>query len=199
MNKIQEIIEKLNSLADKGEAFEFWNILNESEKEIKNLESAISGTLEKGVILEGNLLLGEGSLVKAGSRIEGNVYVGKNCTIGPNAYLRSGTIIADNCHIGISEIKNSIILSNSNVPHFSYVGDSVICRNCNLGAGTKVANLRHDNENVKVSFKGKKIDTGRRKLGALFLDNVKTGINSSINCGAILEKGARVLPNEYRV
>ena len=99
---------------------------------------------------------------------------------------------------GNSEIKNSIILSGSKVPHFSYVGDSVIGRNCNLGAGTKIANLRHDNNSVKVLVAGKKIDSGRRKLGALIFDNVKTGINSSINCGAVLTKSTLVLPSELK-
>ena len=81
------------------------------------------------------------------------------------------------------EIKNSIIMDGTNVNHLSYVGDSVIGANCNIAAGTNIANLRFDNKNVKMKIKGKKIDCGVRKLGAIFGDNVKTGINSSFNPG----------------
>jgi len=195
---IEEILKEAELLIEKAAPFEFWKIIEKAELEMGKIEDSKKGYVEDGVVVDGKLALGEGSVVKACTRIEGNVFIGKNCIIGPNAYLRKGTIIADDCFVGTSEVKNSIILSGSKIPHFSYVGDSLIGRNCNLGAGTKIANLRHDDKTVKVNLNGEKVDSKRRKLGALFFDNVKTGINSSINCGAILEKGARVLPNELR-
>lgn len=80
-----------------------------------------------------------------GSYIEGPVIIGEECKIGPNCYIRPYTSIGDKCHIGNAcEIKNSIIMNNSNIPHQNYVGDSIIGENCNLGAGTKIANLRFD-------------------------------------------------------
>jgi len=193
----EKIISEAEKLISANEPFEFWKLLEKSEQEIKTLKTKVLGAVEDGVIIKGEVFVGSGTVIKSGTRTEGNVYIGANCTIGPNAYLRNGTIIADNCHIGTSEIKNSIILSKSNVPHYSYVGDSVIGRNCNLGAGTKVANLRHDNGTVKVMLDGKRLDSGRRKLGALLFDDVKCGINSSLNCGTILLKGAKVMPNEF--
>jgi bifunctional UDP-N-acetylglucosamine pyrophosphorylase/glucosamine-1-phosphate N-acetyltransferase len=81
------------------------------------------------------------------------------------------------------EIKNSIIMENTNVSHLSYVGDSILGSNCNIAAGTNIANLRFDNKNVKTTIKNKKIDSGRRKLGAIVGDSVKTGINSSLSPG----------------
>ncbi len=195
---ILETIAAAEKLIEKNSPFEFWSLLEKSEAATKSLEPKTLGEIEPGVVVKGKLFVGKGSLVKSGTRIEGNVYVGQNCIIGPNAFLRDGTIIADNCHIGTSEIKNSIILSGSKVPHFSYVGDSIIGRNCNLGAGTKIANLRHDHATVKVTLGGKKVDSGRKKLGALLFDDVKTGVNSSINCGAVISKGAVLLPNEFR-
>ncbi|MAG18232.1 MAG: hypothetical protein CL944_02040 [Candidatus Diapherotrites archaeon] len=195
---IENLIKEAEMRLEKNVPFEFWELIELAEKEMQKLESKTEGYVENGVVVDGNLSLGKGSVVKAGSRIEGNVFVGNNCVIGPNAYLRKGTIIADNCFVGTSEVKNSIILNDSKIPHFSYVGDSVIGRNCNLGAGTKIANLRHDNKSVKVNLNGNKVDSGRRKLGALFFDNVKTGVNSTINCGTILEKDSKVLPNEFR-
>lgn len=77
-------------------------------------------------------------------------------------------------------------MDNSNVPHQNYVGDSIIGQHCNLGAGTKVANLRLDKKNITVILNGKKIDTKRRKLGVIIGDNVQTGINSMMNVGTIL-------------
>jgi bifunctional UDP-N-acetylglucosamine pyrophosphorylase/glucosamine-1-phosphate N-acetyltransferase len=80
-------------------------------------------------------------------------------------------------------VKRSVIMSSSNAPHLNYVADSVISEGCNLGAGTKIANLRFDDSNVRVTIKGKRIDSGRRKLGAFIGYNVKTGINVSIYPG----------------
>lgn len=197
MNRIQEILQEAEGLVSRGEPFEFWKLLERGEVATTALEHSILGEVEDNVAIKGKLFLGKGSIVKSGTRVEGNVYVGENCIIGPNAFLRQGAIIANNCHVGTCEIKNSIMLSGSKIPHFSYVGDSVIGRNCNLGAGTKIANLRHDHSNVKVTLGGTKIDSGRKKLGALLFDDVKAGVNASINCGAMVPKGAKILPNEF--
>jgi bifunctional UDP-N-acetylglucosamine pyrophosphorylase/glucosamine-1-phosphate N-acetyltransferase len=78
----------------------------------------------------------------------------------------------------------------SNVPHLNYVGDSVIGEHCNLGAGTTIANLRLDKNNIIVTLNGKKIDSKRRKLGAIMGDNVQTGINSTINVGTMIGNNA---------
>ncbi|AJF59975.1 MAG: hypothetical protein J4224_01185 [Candidatus Diapherotrites archaeon] len=197
MKQLQEFLVRLKKEIDAGKQFEFWNYLNESEKSMKSIGEKIAGTIEENVQIRGKIVLGKGSVLRSGSVLEGTVVVGENCRIGPNAYLRSGTIVADNCHVGISEVKNSIILSNSNVPHFNYVGDSILGENVNLGAGTKIANLRHDNANVKVLVNGRLVDSGRRKLGALIGSNTKTGINSSINCGAIVPNNSKIMPNEF--
>ena len=85
-------------------------------------------------------------------------------------------------------------MENTNINHLSYVVDSVIGSGCNLAAGTNIANLRFDNENVKVKIKGKKIDSGRRKLGAFFGDNVKTGINSSFSPGVKIGVNSSIGP-----
>lgn len=194
---MKEIIEEANRFMEKGAPFEYWTLLEKSQVKMSYVEDKVLGEVESGVIIKGKLFLGKNSIIKLGTRIEGNVYIGENCIIGPNAFLRDGTIIDSNCFIGTSEIKNSIILSNTKIPHFSYVGDSVIGRNCNLGAGTKIANLRHDKETVKVMMNGSKVDSKRKKLGALIFDDVKTGINSSINCGVIIHKGSMIKPNEF--
>lgn len=153
-----------------------------------------SGTIEEGVTIHGSAAIGEGTIVRAGSYIEGPCSIGKNCRIGPHAYIRGSTSIGDDCHIGhCTEIKNSIIMSGTKIPHFNYLGDSVIGSNCNFGAGTKGANLRHDHENVRVGGK----DTRKKKFGAVIGDNVQFGINCSINVGAIIGSNAQFAPNSF--
>ncbi|MGB2583645.1 MAG: glucose-1-phosphate thymidylyltransferase, partial [Dehalococcoidia bacterium] len=101
----------------------------------------------------------------------------------PSCYIRPSTAIGDNCHIGSAvEIKNSIIMRNSKIPHHNYIGDSIIGEGCNFGAGTKIANLRLD----KMDITAGDIDTKRRKLGAIVGDGVQTGINASINVGSLI-------------
>ncbi len=197
MKELFLLLEKLKKEIDSGKEFEFWKYLEESEKIMEKIQEKIEGTVEKNVSINGKLALGKNSVIKTGSYIEGNVFVGKNCKIGPNAYLRSGTVLLDNCHVGMSEVKNSIFLGNSSAPHFNYVGDSILGENVNLGAGTKIANLRHDNKNIVVKLGKKSVDSGRRKLGALIGSGTKTGINSSINCGKFVKNNSKILPNQF--
>ena len=161
-----------------------WELIEVNEDLIGKLKTEIKGTIEDGAFIHGEVFLDEGSVIKAGVYIEGNVYIGKNCDIGPNSYIRGNTYFGDNVHVGNAvEIKNSIVMENTNVSHLSYVGDSVIGSNCNIAAGTNIANLRFDNATIKTKIKNQKIDSGRRKLGAIIGDSVKTGINSSFSPG----------------
>ena len=174
----------LSSWLDIGDP---WNLLDANESMMEVFDDEIFGTIEESVFINGNLILGEGSVIKSGTYIEGPCIIGKNCIIGPHAYIRGCSAIGDNCHIGHStELKNSIIFPDTKIPHFNYVGDSVIGSGCNFGAGTKIANLRHDRKNVKVHGQ----DTNRRKFGAVVGDNVQLGINCSVNTGTVI--GSRV-------
>jgi len=172
-----------------------WDLLEANKEILEKIDGKVEGDIEKNVTIKGKVIVGEGSIIMSGSYIEGPVIIGKNCKIGPNCYIRPYTSIGNNCHIGNAcEVKNSIIMDGSNVPHQNYVGDSVIGSNCNLGAGTKVANLRLDKKNISVYLNGKKIDTGRRKLGVIMGDNVQTGINSMLNVGTIVGNNVFIGP-----
>lgn len=161
-----------------------WELLNVNEHFISEMEEDIQGEIEEGVTIHGKVVLGKNSIIRSGTYILGPVFIGEGCDIGPNSYLRKYTYLGNNVNVGNAvEIKNSIIMDGTNVNHLSYVGDSVIGANCNVAAGTNIANLRFDNKNVKMKIKGEKFDCGVRKLGAVFGDNVKTGINSSFNPG----------------
>jgi len=173
-----------------------WDLLSANEICIDQIQNNVQGIVEENVQLNGNVNLGKGSVIKAGTYIEGPIWIGENCVIGPNAYLRKGTVLCGSNKVGASsEIKNSILLENAKAPHHNYVGDSIIGKNCNLGSGTKIANLRLDKKEIAVVHRGKKISTNRRKLGVIMGDNVSTGINSSINSGTIIGSDSKIGPN----
>jgi len=146
---------------------------------------------------ESNVLIGRNVKIKPGVRIEGDVVIGDNAVLGPDCYIRGSTAIGNGCKIGKGvEIKNSIIMKNTNIPHLSYVADSVIGENCNLGGGTMTANLRHDNNGVKVFARGEVVDSGRRKVGAFIGDWTKTGVGTVISPGRILGPFSWTAPKE---
>ncbi|WP_456469280.1 bifunctional sugar-1-phosphate nucleotidylyltransferase/acetyltransferase [Archaeoglobus sp.] len=174
-----------------------WDLLRANEVLLDEIRPEIRGEVEDGAVIKGRVFVDEGSLVMSGSYIIGPAIIGKNCRIGPYCYIRPHTSIGDNCHIGtFVEVKNSIIMSNTNLPHLNYAGDSVIGEGCNFGAGTKVANLRLDEKEVRVAVKGRVVSTGRKKFGAVVGDNVKTGINVSINVGAMVGNDVLVGPGK---
>ena len=168
-----------------------WHLLTANEALLSKMKAVTSGRIEANVAISGTVSVGEGTTVRSGSYIVGPVLIGDNCDIGPNCFIRPYTSVGNHCHIGAAvEVKNSIIMNGSKIPHLNYVGDSVIGENCNLGAGTKIANLRLDEKEIVVGGS----NTGRRKLGAVLGDGVKTGINASINTGTMIGSGSFVGP-----
>lgn len=169
-----------------------WDILNANQFMLEQMKKPLQqGNIEPWATVKGPVYIGKDTLVRNGSYIHGPVYIGSDCEIGPNCYIRPYTSIGDGCHVGNAcEIKNSVLMKNTKVPHQNYVGDSVIGENCNLGAGTKIANLRLDKKNISVSHLGKQMDSGRRKLGVIMGDDVQTGINAQINTGSIIGNGS---------
>ncbi len=174
-----------------------WDLLAIQERVMSAWEEKISGDVHPAAVIEGRLQLGKGSRILPGVFIEGNVVIGEGCKIGPNCYVRGSTAIGDRCHIGQSvEIKNSIILSGTNVGHLSYVGDSILGENVNFGAGTIVSNFRHDGRNHLSAVKSVLTDTGRRKFGAVVGDGVHTGIGTLVYPGRKIGAGMFTLPGD---
>ncbi len=171
-----------------------WDLLDANKMVVERLSAESGGefwrnegTIEENVHIKGRVKVGKGSVLKSGTYIEGNVVIGEDCQIGPNAYIRGTTSLGNGCKVGgAAEVKNSVIMDHSKIPHHNYVGDSIIGDGCNLGSGTKVANLRLDDSHISVTIEGERIDTGRRKLGVIMGDNVKTGVNSMIDVGTVI-------------
>lgn len=198
-----EITDSIQMMIDGGQTvhceklsqwFDFsypWDLLAANEFVLANLEPHKLGEIEDQVVLKEPVAIGKGTVVRSGSYIVGPVLIGQGCEIGPNCYIRPSTAIGDDCHIGAAvEVKNSIIMKGSKIPHLNYVGDSIIGEDCNLGAGTKIANLKLDKQTVKVDD----IDTKRLKLGAIIGDGVQTGINASINVGTMIGNNTVIGP-----
>ncbi|QFU83259.1 bifunctional sugar-1-phosphate nucleotidylyltransferase/acetyltransferase [Natronorubrum aibiense] len=174
-----------------------WELLEANEWKVSDLERRIDGDVSDDATLEGDVVVEAGATVKAGVVIEGPALIRSGATVGPNAYVRGATLVDEGAKIGHSaEVKNSVLSPDASVSHLSYVGDSVLGRDVNLGAGTNVANLRHDDADIKFTVKGERVSTGRRKFGVVAGDEVKTGINSSLAPGLKLGTGATTRPGE---
>lgn len=148
------------------------------------------GDIEDGVRIHGRLYVAERARVRSGTYVEGDVWVGPGADVGPNAYLRGPVQAGAGCRVGAAtEVKNSVLLDEAKAPHHNYVGDSLLGHGCNLGSGTKIANLKVTPRTVRVDWDGTLVDTGRRKFGAVVGDGVKTGVNCSLDPGVVLGAG----------
>ena len=174
-----------------------WELLEANEWKLAELDRDIAGDVSEDAHLRGDVVVEDGATVEPGVVVEGPALISDGATVGPNAYVRGATYVGPDVHIGHSvEIKNSVVMQETNVGHLSYVGDSVLGRDANLGAGTNVANLRHDDKAVKMRVKGETTSTGRRKFGVVVGDEAKTGINTSLNAGVKLGSEAFTKPGE---
>ena len=175
-----------------------WDLLRANAALLAPLKGANHADVDGGATLVGEVLVEAGARVRRGAYIEGPTVIGAGAEIGPNCYIRPSTSIGPKAKVGNAcEVKNSILMASAHVPHQNYVGDSILGERCNLGAGTKVANLRLDEASVKVVFRGVEIDTGLRKLGVIMGDDVKVGINASIDAGTIIGEEAFLGPGAH--
>lgn len=173
-----------------------WDLLEANTWVLKRMEHKILGTVEEGAHLLGPVTVAETARIRSGAYIEGPALIDEGADIGPNCYIRPCTTLGRNTRIGNAcEIKNSIIMDRTHIGHLSYMGDSIIGEHCNLAAGTLIANLRFDNGHVKMMIKNKVIDTGRRKLGAILGDEVKTGINAMLMPGVKIGQNTWIGPD----
>jgi len=141
------------------------------------------------------IAIGAGTVVEPGAFIKGPVIIGKNTEIRQGAYIRGDCIIGNGCVVGhTTEMKGSIMLNGAKAGHFAYIGDSILGNNVNLGAGTKLANLKVIPGNIVITADKKRYNTGRRKLGAILGDETETGCNSVTSPGTLMGPHSIVYP-----
>ncbi|MDD5622778.1 MAG: glucose-1-phosphate thymidylyltransferase [Actinomycetota bacterium] len=147
------------------------------------------------VLMDNEIYIGKGTIVEPGVLIKGPAIIGDNTELRQGAYLRGDTLVGDGCVVGhTTELKSCVMLGKSKAGHFAYIGDSILGK-VNLGAGTKLANLKIVESNVMISIEGKRYETGLKKFGAILADGVETGCNSVTTPGTILGKNVLLYPN----
>jgi acetyltransferase-like isoleucine patch superfamily enzyme len=150
-----------------------------------------------GAVLVGQqIAIGQGVLIESGAMIKSPAIIGDYTEIRQGAYLRGYCLTGAHCVIGhTTEVKHSIFLDHAKAGHFAYLGDSILGRDVNLGAGTKFANLRFLPGNIMIRTPDGRIDTGRRKFGAILGDATQTGCNSVTSPGTVLGRESLLMPN----
>ncbi len=151
----------------------------------------------EGAVLQGDrILVSEEAAIEPGAVIlDGPVFVGPGARVRAGAYVRGPAFVGRGAIVGhATEVKNGILLARARAPHFNYVGDSILGHEVNLGAGSILSNFRLDGRSIKVTWEGRRLDTGLRKLGALVGDGASIGCNVVCNPGTILLPGTLVAP-----
>ena len=190
----KKIPAELNSLFKNQE--KPWSLLLGDLKKFFSSENKIEGVVSPQACLEGKgIVVESGARIEAFSYIKGPCFVGSGSEIRHGAYLRGHVYIGRNCVVGHStEIKHSILFDGAKAGHFNYVGDSILGNGVNLGAGTKIANLKITPSSIVLKVNGKFIDTELRKFGAVIGDHTQTGCNSVLNPGTLLASSSKVFP-----
>jgi acetyltransferase-like isoleucine patch superfamily enzyme len=146
-------------------------------------------------LLDGKVIIGSSTIVEPGVMIKGPTVIGNDCQIRQGAYIRGNCLVGHGCVVGhTTEIKGSIMLDGAKAAHFAYIGDSILGKQVNLGAGTKLANLRMIPGTIVLRSGKNRYDTGRRKLGAILGDGTETGCNSVTSPGTLIGPRSIIYP-----
>jgi UDP-N-acetylglucosamine diphosphorylase/glucosamine-1-phosphate N-acetyltransferase len=173
-----------------------WDILAANRMVMDTWEEAhISrhAVIDGNVTLSGPVRIERGSVIKAGAVLAGPCYIGRNCYVGNNVLVRSYSSLGPASSIGYGvELKNCVLFGNSKVGRLSFVGDSVIGENVDIGSGTMTINENMDRSSVVVDVRGEPLDSGLVKLGAFMGDDVKVGAGNTLSAGTVLVAGTSV-------
>ena len=170
-----------------------WEVL----PKIKDFIIALGNTLDTHIYEKKgeNIWISKSAKVAPTAYISGPVIIGEETEIRHCAYIRGGVVIGKNCVIGNScELKNVIIFDNCQIPHFNYMGDSIMGYHSHIGAGVIVTNLKSDKTSVTIKNNGEEIVTGLRKMGGIIGNYVEVGCNSTIFPGTIIYPNTNVYP-----
>lgn len=165
---------------------------------LKEVQSYIVSLIEKGVegytLLKEGVLIGQDVKIAETATINGPTIIGNHVEIRPGAYIRGSVIVGDESVVGnSSELKNAILMRHAQVPHYNYVGDSIVGNYAHMGAGSILSNLRSDGKNI-ILHGEEEHETGLRKIGAFLGDHADIGCGSVLNPGTVIGKNTQVYP-----
>lgn len=142
-----------------------------------------------------NVWISKEAKVAPTAYINGPVIIDKNAEVRHCAFIRGNAIVGKNAVVGNStELKNVILFDNVQVPHYNYVGDSILGYKSHMGAGSITSNVKSDKTLVTIKCGGEKIETGLKKMGAILGDNVEVGCNSVLNPGTVVGSNSNIYP-----
>lgn len=191
----------VESLFDLNECFEKsifngvkypWEVLLKIKSFLLDFSKSLPKDFER---IDEFVWVGKGTTIEKTVLIKGPAIIGYNCELRQCAYIRENVMIGNDAVIGNStEIKNSLLFNKAQVPHFNYVGDSILGYKSHLGAGVILSNLKSDGDTVRIKVGTECIETGLRKFGALVGDHAEVGCNSILNPGTVIGKNSIVYP-----
>lgn len=173
-----------------------WDALKQITSYLQfRLKPAIHGRLVGKPFVSGAVFVGKGTIIEQGAMIKGPAWIGEGCEIRNGCYIRENVIIGSGCVIGNScEFKNSIVFDEAQVPHFNYVGDSIIGYRGHLGAGAVLSNVKLDHSEITILHGGTMIPTGLKKFGAVIGDHAEIGCHSVLNPGSLIGRRTILYP-----
>jgi NDP-sugar pyrophosphorylase family protein len=173
-----------------------WDALRQIARYLQfRLKPAILAELVGKPFISGNVFIGSGTIVEQGAVVKGPAWIGENCHIRSGCYVRENVIVGNGVVMGNScEFKNSILFDEAQVPHFNYVGDSIIGYRAHLGAGVILSNVKLDHGEIAVAGPEGNIATGLTKFGAIIGDRTEIGCNTVINPGSIIGRDCIIYP-----
>lgn len=158
-------------------------------------EPLIEGEVSQGAVVGDQVVIGAGTIVEPGAVIHGPAIIGKNCVIRSGAYIRENVIIGDGCTVGhAAEIKNSLLFNEAQLPHFNYVGDSILGYRAHLGGGAALSNVKNTGTQISIQTNEGSISTGLEKCGSFLGDESQMGCNAVINPGSIIGRRSIIYP-----
>ena len=173
-----------------------WEVL----PEISDFILALGPTLPKEIFEEvgENIWIAKSATISPLATITGPTIIGENSQVRPGAFIRGSALVGDTCVVGNStELKNCILFDNVPVPHYNYVGDSILGFHAHMGAGAVTSNIKADRKNIVIHVGDESIETGRRKVGAMLGDYADIGCNSVLNPGSIVGSYTNVYPLSF--
>jgi NDP-sugar pyrophosphorylase family protein len=181
-----------------------WRLASHVDRLVSGKQT-ISGDVSPGAYLGPHVYIAEGARVAPGAYVMGPAYIGPGALVNHGAFVRENVIMMRGSILGhASEAKHSLLLEGACAPHFNYVGDSILGRHTNIGAGTKLSNLTLVSEKdpetgrrpaIKIVVDGQVYDTGLAKLGAILGDRAQTGCNAVLNPGCLVGRNSLIYAN----